>query len=279
MENFCRLFTNPESILCGAFLLLTLSGMAQGNCLIHPENSNKRRACELCYEAIEYKQGSKESQLLFDSAIVLNPNSAYAYYQKSVPYFKRGFLEEGIKLLNKAVELAPLEYLTYRATWYFQHESYDYCRRDLERFYGMDGAYLSYTPGGGLELQILLGITYSKLGDNAKAVETVLGAIDDYPSPDFMGIYDYHTLGVLQYFNGDHATARETLKKSIALNAEFADTYYYFALVEEALGNELLAQQLLEESIDRFEGLDGGYTGYPFCFPVSKRMVEEKLKG
>jgi uncharacterized protein HemY len=41
-----------------------------------------------------------------------------------------------------------------------------------------------------------------------------------------MGIYDYHSLGILQYFNGDYANAQETLEKSIAVNAEFADTDY-----------------------------------------------------
>jgi tetratricopeptide (TPR) repeat protein len=103
--------------------------------------------------------------------------------------------------------------------------------------------------------------------------------IDDYPSRDFMGIYDYHTLGILQYFNGDYATAQETLEKSIAVNAEFADTYYYLALVEEELGNATAAQQRLQESINRFEGREGGYTGYPFCFPVTWVVVEEKLAG
>lgn len=217
--------------------------------------------------------------MLFDSAIVFSPHFDYAYYQKAVPYLKRGFLEEGIKLLNKAVELAPLDHLTYRATWYFQHESYAYCRRDLERFYAMDGAYLSYTIGGGLEMRILLGIVYSKMGENEKAVETVLVAIDEYPSRDFMGIYDYHTLGISQYFNGDYATAQETLEKSIAVNAEIADTYYFLALVEEELGNATAAHQRLQESINRFEGREGGYSGYPFCFAVIEDVVEEKLAG
>jgi tetratricopeptide (TPR) repeat protein len=217
--------------------------------------------------------------LLFDSAIVLSPHFDYAYYQKAVPYLKRGFLEEGIKLLNKAMELAPLDHLTYHANWYFQHESYAYFRRDLERFYVMDCAYLSYTMGGGLEMRILLGIVYSKMGENAKALQTLLAAIAEFPSPDFMGIYDYHTLGISQYFNGDYATAQETLEKSIAVNAEFADTYYYLALVEEELGNATAAHQRLQESINRFEGREGGYSGYPFCFAVIEDVVEEKLAG
>ena len=260
-------------------VMLSTGIMAQGNCLIYPENSDSRRACETGYQATEFKQGSRESQLLFDSALVLNPYYAWAYYEKSVPYFKRGLLQEGIQLLNTAVELAPLDYLTYRATWYFQHESYGWCRRDLERFYAMEGAYLSYTMGGGLDMRILLGITYAKMGENEKALETVLFAIDDYPTLDFMGIYDYHTLGILYYLNGDYGAAQETLKKSIELNGEFADTYYYLALVEEEMGNAIASKQRLEEAMNRFEGRDGGYTGYPFCFPVDKVVVEEKMQG
>ena len=49
------------------------------------------------------KQGSKESQLLFDKAISMGPKYAYAYYQKSVPYFKRGLFAEGLSLITKAI--------------------------------------------------------------------------------------------------------------------------------------------------------------------------------
>ncbi len=58
-------------LYCGDFSLLT----AQGNCLQYAEGSGERKACELCYTN-EYKQGSKESQMLFDSAIAIGPKFA-----------------------------------------------------------------------------------------------------------------------------------------------------------------------------------------------------------
>ena len=67
---------------------------SQENCFIYPEGSNERKACDLVYEALEYKQGSRKSQILFDSILNLNPKYAWVYAQKSVPYFKRGFIIE-----------------------------------------------------------------------------------------------------------------------------------------------------------------------------------------
>ena len=153
---------------------------------MHPVGSNERKACEIGYQAIEYKQGSRQSQLLFDSALALNPNYAWAYYEKSVPYFKRGLLNEGILLLNRAVELDPSSYLTYRAYWYFQHKRFRACIDDLETFYSSEDAYLSYTPGGDMNMRIMLGMAYAEMSQSRKAVESILAGIGEYPSADFL---------------------------------------------------------------------------------------------
>lgn len=258
--------------------LLGIVVLAQGNCQMYPENSKERQACEYGYQAIEYKQGSRQSQLLFDTAIALNPNYAWAYYEKSVPYFKRGLLQEGILLLNKAVELDPLAHLTYRAYWYFQHQSYQACKVDLERFYNMPGNYQKYTPGGGLDMRILLGLTYYHLGETEQAIETVETAISLYKSEDFVGQYDYEILGALYFMNGEYFKAKNTLQKAVLWNPNFADTYYYLALSHKALGETEASIQALEKAQVKFEGKEGGYTGYPFSFRASPKLVEEELE-
>ena len=58
---------------------------------------------------------SPEYQLYIDSAIAINPNMAYLYQQKAMPYFKLGKYELGLKSLDKAVELDPKSHIDYRA--------------------------------------------------------------------------------------------------------------------------------------------------------------------
>lgn len=274
-----RLFTKTHFVLM--VLMLTAFGSkisAQGNCEAMAEGSKEQRACHYGTRAIEFKQGSRESLLLFDSAIAVNPDYAWAYYEKSITFLKRGHLTKGMRLLNKAVELDPLSYLTYRAYWFFQHKSFAYCQADLERFYAMEDSYQQNTPGGALDMRIVLGITHAHTGAVPKAIELVNTVITSYPSEDYAGPYDFHTLGVLYLKNGQHTEAREALLKSLNRNEQFADTYYYLALVAEQAGGTAEAINYLNEALLRYVGENNGYTGYPFCFPVSKEMAEMKLE-
>src|SRR5882757_2487796 len=71
------------------------------------------QACELATNA-SMRQGSRESQEQFDRAISLCPKLAFAYFEKAVPYLKRGQLTVWKTLIDKAVELDPVLYLGYR---------------------------------------------------------------------------------------------------------------------------------------------------------------------
>ncbi len=262
-------------------ILLLLLGfyqlsVAQGNCELMEPGSKERIACEYAKKAITFKQGSKESQLLFDSAISINPNYAWAYYEKSVPYFKRGMLNEGIKLLNKAVELDPLSHLTYRAYWFYQHKSYARCKDDLEQFYAMEGTYNKNTPDGAVDMRILLGIVYSELGLRQQAIDKVEATIRSYSSLAYIGPYDYHILGVLYLKNQQYDDALKTLLKSIELNEQFADTYYFLSVASQNLGDIVKAKEYIEASLQRFKGEHNGYSGYPICFPASQKMAEDQ---
>ena len=260
------------------FLALSISGlscplMGQGNCESFAAGSKERIACEYGKRAISFKQGSRQSLLYFDSAIATNPDYAWAYYEKSITFLKRGYLSKGMSILNKAVELDPLSYLTYRAYWYFQHQSYAYCQRDLQAYYALEGAYDQNTPGGALSMRIVLALSHAQTGSNAKAITLVEEVMQNYPSEDYAGPYDFHTLGVLYYREKDYEKANSALLKSIVRNAQFADTYYYLAKVNEGLGNMDEARRYLSEAMKRYDGQSDGYTGYPFCFPVSKEQA------
>lgn len=252
----------------------------QGNCLIYPEHSGERLACELSYRAITYKQGSKASQLLFDAAIRLGPNYAYAYYEKSVPFFKRGMLNEGVNLLNKAIALEPENYLCYRAYWYFSHRSYQACIDDLETYYNKLNATLGSTPGGDMEMHMLLGMSYAATNQVQKGIDVVTKAIASYEALNyFIGPFDYHVLGLLYFENNELKKAQSAFDLQLQMNEHFADTYFYLGKIAKIESNDSKASELLKMALEKLNGVDGGFSFSGFAdYNVSKEMVEELIK-
>ncbi len=258
-----------KKIILLVVLITSSSGFAQPNCFVYPEESGERKACELSYKAIEFQQGSKESQMLFDEAIAMGPKFAWAYYQKSVPYFKRGFLYEGLQLLNEAVALEPITYLSYRAYWYWQYRNYALCIQDLEQYYALPKAYMQHTPGGEKDMRILLGLAYAKIGKYAKGIEILKACINDHESEDYVGLADYHSLGVLYVLNKQYEKAIEVLEKQLTVLEDMADTYYYLGLAHKGLSNLKEANIQFNKSLEifdkqnRFRNTNAGFIVYP----------------
>jgi len=278
MEISRILFTNKLVWIC-VFLLTNglFEIVAQGNCLQYPENSGERKACELSYSSKDYRQGSRESQMLLDSIIALGPNYAWAYYQKSVAYLKRGFLSEGIQILNKAIAIDPQTYLCYRAYWYYSHKSYRSCIRDLELYYSSYGGYVEFTPGGEHEMRMLLGASYAAIGNLNKAIQVISDYLSNPKNDMHHRAEDYYVLGVLHYRNGQYEEAAKILAKQIDITPEFADAYYYLGLVREAQSNKSSAKQAFEQAHSRLEGVAGGYSKRVLGIPSNKNELPTKL--
>ena len=274
-----KFFRQPVCI--GFFLIAAFipSIIGQGNCLIYSAESGERRACELSYQAIEYPQGSRMSQMLFDSAIAVGPNYAWAYYQKSVPYFKHGLLHEAIQLLNKAVELEPKSYyLCYRAYWYFSHQSYEACIKDLEKYYFEYQQPIEFTPGGDMEMRLLLGLSYARIGDVKKGINIISDCINSYESKDYLGIYDYYILGSLYFEDGQFVEAAKILEQQLSVNPNFADTYYYLGIIKKGQGKNVEARKLFEMAKTRFIGKESGYTRNIWGINTNLTQVEAVLE-
>ncbi len=251
----------------------------QGNCLLYPESSGERKACELSYQAIEYRQGSKESQLLFDKAIKVGPNYAWAYYQKSIPFFKRGLLADGITLINKAIELEPQNYLYYRAYWYFYNRSYNQCISDLEELYTVHQVSYATTPSSELEMRLLLAMAHAFTGNPDKGVRWVENLIEGYEGREHLiGNYDFYVLGLLYYKNNQYDEAQIELEKQITLNSTFADAYYYLGLIKIEKGRNDEAMSHFTHAYELLKGADGGYSLNFFTeFNIDIGDLEEKL--
>jgi len=263
-------------ILILSFFIFSQKGFSQVNCYIYPEGSGERKACELCDEAIKHKQGSKESQLLFDKAIAIGPKFDWAYYEKSVPYFKRGFLIEGLKILDKAIKLNPRDYLCYRAYWCWQYKNYDLCIKDLETYYAMPRAYIQFTPGGEKDMRIILGLAYAKTGNYTKGIKTMLTCINSYKSLEEAGLADYYSLGMLYVMNKQYDEAINTFEKQIIVNKYLAETYYYLGLAYKAKSKTTEANKQFKKALLQFKA-NNRYLNINAGFRVYLADIEKEL--
>ncbi|UTW62171.1 hypothetical protein KFE98_19540 [bacterium SCSIO 12741] len=269
-------FSIKSTLLLFAVIGLFQTSWAQGNCLLYPEGSGERKACELSYKAIEHRQGSIESQILFDSAITVGPNFAYAYCEKAVPYMKRGKIGEGMKLLNKAVELDPITYQCYRAYWYFSFHSYQACIEDVESYLAREGSYPQYSPGGEIGMKLILSICYAKTDSLQKAVLTAQEAIAELKSEEFAGTYDFYTLGVLLYQNGQFEEAETAFQKQVKLYDRLANSYYYLGLIKKEQKQMNEATAYFQTAQEKASGKQG-YLGWSMYLPVSAEEIDEQL--
>lgn len=159
-----------------AFALISIAcsgALAQPNCNVYKDNEPCFKACELAIKAGQY-QGSQQSQTQFDEAIALCPTLDYAYFEKSVPYLKRGQFIEWKKLIDRAVDLNPTQHLGYRGWCRFQFlRDYEGAIADLEKLGSLIGPNLGYSVNGDYPLAIALALCYKQLGNKQKAIEII----------------------------------------------------------------------------------------------------------
>lgn len=191
-------------------------------------------ACKEAEHAIMHGQGSRASQIHFDKSIELCPTFAYSYYEKAVPFAKRGYMDESMALMDKAVEHNPAEYLGHRG-WYhffFMH-NYKAAIKDIEtlqELYGKDD--IGVTGDAMYHLNVMKGLCYKGLGQKVKAIRCIEDqmAKKDHHS----GLYDYLHLGVLYLENGNLQNALEILTIQIEQDP-WSEAYYYRAQVYKQL--------------------------------------------
>jgi tetratricopeptide (TPR) repeat protein len=221
------------------FGTVTTLCVSQPNCNVYKFNKNEPcyQACEESMKAIEYAQGSRESQVHFDKAIERCPSFDYAYFEKAVPYLKRGEFIEWKKLIDKAVELNPAERLGYRGWCRYQFlRDYKGAIQDLERLDSLVGYDIGYSANGDYHLKVALALCYKQSGQKQEAhriLEEHVSRKDYTPMP-----YDFLHLGVIKLELKDFAGAIAAFEKQIRYNDFQAENYYYMALAYKGLRNK-----------------------------------------
>lgn len=254
-------------------LLGSIKAYAQPNCNVYKMNNNLP-CYEACLEATkgEAEQGSKASQLQFDKAIELCPSFDYAYFEKAVPYLKRGDFITWKKLIDKAVELNPAAHLGYRGWCRYQFlRDYKGAIQDFEKLDSLVSYEIGHSINGDYQLNIAKALCYKAIGQKSKAIEIIELQLDkkDYS----LMLYDYLHLGVLNMEIKDYANAIKYLNKSIAYNDYLAEPYYYLGLIHKEQHSTAKFKENMEKAKAYY--LKGYKRFDPYTQPMDKIFLAD----
>jgi tetratricopeptide (TPR) repeat protein len=139
------------------------------SCKVPAQNKQTIETTQKLLDSLSaYPQVSIQSDLYYKLVLEKYPNTQEAYVSRSVAYNKGGEHATGFAMLNRAVELAPIENLGYRTfvKLYMMHD-YEGALRDCLRLDSLT----SYAKPGvwGEDLDMVVGLCYLQLSDFPKA--------------------------------------------------------------------------------------------------------------
>jgi len=220
------------------FILFPFSAFSQPNCNAYliQGDSLQYKACILAEKADQYYQFEREFEEVFDEALKIAPNFAYAYREKSTAYLKSGDFLTWKKLIDKAVEFDYVQNLPYRAWCRYQFfRDYKGAISDIEKLNSLVAYDIGYGINGDYHLNIMRGICYSALGEKKKAIKIFQTQLkkEGYSA----GLYDYYQLGVTFYEIKDYKNALKSFNKQSDRN-DLAENAYYKSKIYKILKNE-----------------------------------------
>ncbi len=209
----------------------------------------KYEACEKysLNEKAPYYQGTRASQELYDEVIKIDSTFAAAYREKGTPYLKRGDFITWYKLISKAVQYEPDDFLGIRASCLFSFlNDYKSTIKDIEALRKLrNSENIGYTNNGTYHLTILEGLSYKMLGNKEKAYQFIFNQLNDTEYDP--SLYDYLHLGVLELELGKLNKALNSFKKQSDIN-DIAENQYYIAKVYFQEGKIDLAKKHINKA-------------------------------
>ncbi len=222
-----------------------------------------------------------EWQSVCDSVIAICPNIAMAYQLKAIPFIKYGDYAKAFPLEDKAVELAPEEYTSYRGflkcifTKDYEGAIVDFKKAQelMPNGYEMDHTYLFYEGLCNLELA-----NYAKAEKNFKKDILIQNGGDPAKSAHYNSLF---YMGVLFFETKNYALAKKYLFKCLAIYKQHPQANYFLAMIFKNSKNKILEKKYLSISKKYFEA---GYnlveenTAYAnFPYQVTLYEVEQAM--
>jgi len=211
--------------------------VAQKNCNVFKWEGDEcsYEACVFLEEAPSYFQLRKEFHDIYDKALEICPEYSDAYRAKSVAYLKTGDFITWKQLMDKAVELNPVEHLGYRGWCRFQFfRDYQGAIADIERLDRLTEHNIGYSQNGMYHLNVAKALCYKMLGEKQKAIAIIKDQIQ--ADVDKVGLYDYLHLGVLYLETNRFEKAKIVFNQQI-LEYDCAENRYYLAMAHKAMNH------------------------------------------
>jgi tetratricopeptide (TPR) repeat protein len=191
---------------------------------------------------------SPEYQLYIDSAIAINPNMAYLYQQKAMPYFKQGKYELGLRSLDKAVELDPKSHIDYRAfIKCIFARTYEESIKDFQtakKIKGEKGVVMDHS------YDFYIGLCHLQLGNLSTSLNYLEKSIEHTRTTNgenWIHYLDLFYAGIATQELNRHKEAIQYFDKSLKGFPAFSDAKYYRALSLFRTGQIDLAEKTLTD--------------------------------
>lgn len=255
MKKISLLFS--VAILCSSY--------GPPNCNLYKDDPECYQACKEAEQAIMHAQGSKASQEHFDRSIALCPTFDYSFYEKSVPYAKRGQIADWKVMIDQAMQIDSAEYLAVRGWYhYFFMHNFKESIKDIEKLDELKEGDIGTTGDAIYHLNLLKGLAYYNLGELEKAIEIFEKqlAVEDH----FVSLYDRICLGRLYLLNEQYDKAIEQFKKQAETN-DIAENHYYLSLTYlklEKAKEALIEINIAKEYYSKGKDMENSYRELPF---------------
>ena len=241
------------------------------------EEEKKQKIEEIMYKKSPYLQGSIIGQKYYDSLIILDPDNAEYYKNKSIAHSKIGDYHMAFPLLQKAMELNPEETLYYTA--WLMTDLY----KDYDRALQYLNQYDDYTPdkvdyAWGENVNFLKGEVLQALGRHEDAIIEFTKAIEE-EGEDHIDYSAFVYRGISFDYLGELEKALEDYNNTLKIYDKSSMAYYYRGLTYLKLDQKRKAIKDLEIALDLIK------KGYKKSDPYKEvyneiyaMQVEDKLK-
>ncbi|WP_313384143.1 hypothetical protein [Chishuiella sp.] len=208
----------------------------------------------------EANQGNEMELIYYDSAILVNPNVAKIWWEKSTWQVKIGNYKKYFEYMDKAVELDPDVYIGWRGVikMYYLHD-FDGALKD---FFALQKLHpkTKNLAARGEDLNYLIGNAYWQKKDFTKAVEYFNKNIKENGEKS-VDVYNFIYLGICYYEMGNNSLAEMQFNKALSLSKEIVDAHYYLAKIYSVEKKQKLAEKHINKAIyyanDGYLKIDG----------------------
>ena len=218
------------------------------------------------------------SQKIFDVLISKYPSESKYYFEKSVPYNKRGNYLIGFNLLNKAVDLDAKSHLGYRG-WLRLNKLKDYSGA-LQDFKTLDSLTPKFIDAPwGENIYYLKGICYLGLKEYTNASKEFDKYIKSEKDSSWVNPNMFLYKGIAKSKLGDHKNAKLNFIACLKYNKNCTEAYYYYGenlLKKKSFDSAKLMLNSAHDLISK--GIKNKDVYNEVMYEIYPSDVEEKLK-